>query len=163
MLKEQALSDTIQIKEILQNKEIHARIKQLYETGDLPDESLKRLIDVTPSDLLFDYALKRRKEYYGESVYVRGLIEFTNHCKNNCYYCGLRASNLNIERYRLTEDEIYDCAQDGYQLGFRTFVLQGGEDPWFTDDKICQIVHHLTESYPDCAVTLSICKSSSMA
>ena len=131
-------------------------IEQLYKTRDLPDESLKQLIELKESDSLFEYATKRRKEYYGDWVYVRGLIEFTNFCKNNCYYCGLRASNANIERYRLTPDEIYDCAEDGYNLGFRTFVLQGGEDPYFTDDRICEIVSHLSKKYPDCAVTLSI-------
>ena len=93
---------------------------------------------------------------YGKEVYVRGLIEFTNYCKNDCYYCGIRRSNREAQRYRLTEEEIMECAHEGYKLGFRTFVLQGGEDPFFTDDKICSIVQHIRHEYPDCAITLSI-------
>lgn len=93
---------------------------------------------------------------YGKAVYVRGLIEFTNYCKNDCYYCGIRRSNREAQRYRLTEEEIMECAHEGYKLGFRTFVLQGGEDPFFTDDKICSIVQHIRHEYPDCAITLSI-------
>ena len=150
------MPETIQLKNIVQDKAIQSLIVQLYETGNLSDDGLKQLIDLENAELLFEYALKRRKEFYGDSVYVRGLIEFTNYCKNNCYYCGLRASNAKIERYRLTPEEIYECAEDGYGLGFRTFVLQGGEDPYFTDDKICEIVRHLSAKYPDCAVTLSI-------
>ena len=131
-------------------------IVRLYETRDLPDDELKQLIAMPDGTKLFEYADKRRREYYGTDVYTRGLIEFTNYCKNNCYYCGLRASNQHVERYRLSEEEIYACADEGYLLGFRTFVLQGGEDPFFTDDKIVNIVAHLKESHPDCAVTLSI-------
>ena len=131
-------------------------IEKLYETRDLPDDALKLLIDLENSSDLFAYAVKRRKEYYGTAVFTRGLIEFTNYCKNNCYYCGLRASNCRVERYRLTLQEICDCADEGYDLGFRTFVLQGGEDPYFTDDKICEIVRSLIKKHPDCAVTLSI-------
>lgn len=93
---------------------------------------------------------------YGKEVYVRGLIEFTNYCKNDCYYCGIRRSNREAQRYRLTEEEIMECAHEGYKLGFRTFVLQGGEDPFFTDDKICSIVQRIRHEYPDCAITLSI-------
>ncbi len=93
---------------------------------------------------------------YGKAVYVRGLIEFTNYCKNDCYYCGIRHSNREADRYRLTDDEIMECCQAGYELGFRTFVLQGGEDPYYTDDRICSIVGLIKSLYPDCAVTLSI-------
>lgn len=81
-----------------------------------------------------------RRKYYGNKVYMRGLIEFTNFCKNNCYYCGIRRDNKNASRYRLTEEEILSCCKNGYELGFRTFVLQGGEDPYFTDEKIVDIV-----------------------
>ena len=80
--------------------------------------------------------VKNIEKYYGNKVYMRGLIEFTNFCKNNCYYCGIRRDNKNASRYRLTEEEILDCCKNGYELGFRTFVLQGGEDPYFTDEKI---------------------------
>lgn len=93
---------------------------------------------------------------YGDSVYIRGLIEFTNYCKNNCYYCGIRRGNAHAERYRLSEEEILECCEQGYALGFRTFVLQGGEDPYFTDERLIEIVREIRTSYPDCAITLSV-------
>lgn len=101
-------------------------------------------------------AARLREKYYGNKVYMRGLIEFTNFCKNNCYYCGIRRDNKNASRYRLTEEEILDCCKNGYELGFRTFVLQGGEDPYYTDERICTITEEIKKRYPDCAVTLSI-------
>ena len=97
-----------------------------------------------------------RRLYYGTDVYIRGLIEFTNYCKNNCYYCGIRCANSHVKRYRLSPEEILTCCQEGYALGFRTFVLQGGEDPWFTDAILCRIVSRIREAYPDCAITLSV-------
>ncbi len=93
---------------------------------------------------------------FGRLVYIRGLIEFTNICKDDCYYCGLRCSNSHVSRYRLTEEDIFDCCENGYQLGFRTFVLQGGEDPGFSDDALCRVVRTIKTRYPDCAVTLSV-------
>ncbi len=96
------------------------------------------------------------KQYFNNKIYIRGLIEFTNVCKNDCLYCGLRCSNCNIDRYRLTKEDILKCTDIGYQSGFRTFVLQGGEDTYFNDDKICDIVKSIKSQYPDCAVTLSI-------
>lgn len=93
---------------------------------------------------------------YGRDVYTRGLIEFTNYCKNNCYYCGIRKDNRNAERYRLTREQILECCQLGWQLGYRTFVLQGGEDPYFTDDRLERIVHSIRTAFPDCAITLSL-------
>ncbi len=87
---------------------------------------------------------------------MRGLIEFTNYCKNDCLYCGIRRSNKRADRYRLDKSEILDCCKEGWELGFRTFVLQGGEDGFFTDEKICGIVSQIKESFPDCAITLSI-------
>ena len=105
---------------------------------------------------LFSLARKRREEYYGSKVFIRGLIEFTNYCKNDCYYGGIRKSNRNASRYRLSDEDIISCCEEGYSLGFRTFVLQGGEDPYFTDERMCRIVSEIKKSYGDCAVTLSI-------
>ncbi len=94
--------------------------------------------------------------YFGNRIYIRGLIEFTGFCKNNCYYCGLRRENEKAQRYRLTEEEILSCCEQGYKLGFRTFVLQGGEDAWYTDARIEQIIRLIKGRWPDCALTLSI-------
>lgn len=106
------------------------------------------------------YAAARAREiahrYFGHKIYTRGLIEFTSYCKNDCYYCGIRRSNRKAERYRLEEEQILKCCENGYQLGFRTFVLQGGEDGYDTDERIVSIVSKIHERYPDCAITLSI-------
>ncbi len=107
-------------------------------------------------EYLFAKARAVREKIYGRDVYMRGLIEFTNYCKNDCLYCGIRRSAKNAERYRLTEEQILDCCKTGYGLGFRTFVLQGGEDGFYTDEKIVGIVSRIKENFPDCAVTLSI-------
>ena len=107
-------------------------------------------------ELLKEEAVKLRKQYYGTKVFTRGLIEFTNHCKNDCYYCGIRRSNSNAKRYRLSEEDILSCCENGYELGFRTFVLQGGEDVWYTDEKLVEIIRKIKAAYPDCALTLSI-------
>lgn len=107
-------------------------------------------------EYLFAKARAVREKIYGKDVYMRGLIEFTNYCKNDCLYCGIRRSAKGAERYRLTEEQILECCETGYGLGFRTFVLQGGEDGFFTDDKIVSIVSRIKEKFPDCAVTLSI-------
>jgi len=121
------------------------------------DNQLKELIiDDTVNESLRIKADKVRRKYYGNRVFVRGLIEISNICKNDCYYCGIRKSNKNISRYRLTEDEIYFCCETGYNLGFRTFVLQGGEDIYFNDTVLCRIVDNIKNKYPDCAVTLSM-------
>ncbi len=94
--------------------------------------------------------------HYGNKIYTRGLIEFTNYCRNDCYYCGIRRSNRRVERYRLTGDEIFDCCREGYGLGFRTFVLQGGEDKSYSDEDMVILIRRIREAYPDCAITLSI-------
>ena len=106
--------------------------------------------------LLAEAARSVRREIYGNDVYVRGLIEIGNICKNDCLYCGLRRSNDEVERYRLTPEEILSCADEGYDLGFRTFVLQGGEDSYFTDELLCKLIGEIKRKYPDCAVTLSL-------
>ena len=101
-------------------------------------------------------AKRIREEHFGNQIYVRGLIEFTNYCKNDCYYCGIRRSNPNAERYRLTMEQILECTHTGYELGFRTFVLQGGEDGYYTDERLEEIIKAIKEKHPDCALTLSL-------
>ena len=96
---------------------------------------------------LFEAADRVRRARYGADVYIRGLIEFTNYCKNDCYYCGIRRSNSRAERYRLTQAQILACCAEGYALGFRTFVLQGGEDPYFTDDRLCAVVSAIRKNH----------------
>lgn len=107
-------------------------------------------------DELASLARKACEEYYQNKVYIRGLIEFTNHCKNNCLYCGIRGGNNKVERYRLSKEEIIACSDIGYSLGFRTFVLQGGEDLYYTDDILEFIIKEIKKNHPDCAITLSV-------
>lgn len=137
-------------------KKIIASIKQ---NKSITKEELNVLLNTNDTDIeqyLFSCAKETADKIYGKDIFIRGLIEFTNFCKNNCYYCGLRRDNNFVERYRLDEKIILDCCKNGYALGFRTFVLQGGEDVYFTDKKICSIVSKIKEKFPDCAVTLSI-------
>lgn len=108
------------------------------------------------SEYLFAAARFVREPHYGHKVFLRGLIEFTNYCKNDCYYCGIRRSNKNAVRYRLTKEEILLCCKIGYTNGLRTFVLQGGEDMYFSAEKMTDIVSSIKKAYPDCAVTLSV-------
>lgn len=105
---------------------------------------------------LMQKASETRDIYYGKGVYTRGLIEFTNYCKNNCYYCGIRSGNKNVERYRLTKEQILHCCEVGYNLGYRTYVLQGGEDPYYSDDIMVDIISSIKKQYPECALTLSV-------
>lgn len=105
---------------------------------------------------LFENARQVRDSVYGRKVFIRGLVEISNYCKNDCFYCGIRRSNSNVSRYRLYENDILRCADRGYELGFRTFVLQGGEDAYYTDDALCSIISGIKAKYPDCAVTLSL-------
>ncbi|MDP4153691.1 MAG: [FeFe] hydrogenase H-cluster radical SAM maturase HydE [Bacillota bacterium] len=122
------------------------------------EEFLNLISNITEDDkqYLFGQAMQARRRHYGNAVYLRGLIEFTNMCKRNCRYCGIRAANKNADRYRLSNDEILSCCENGYRLGFRTFVLQGGEDDYFTDDRLCGLVSEIKARYPDAAVTLSV-------
>ena len=135
-------------------------IDKLEQEQTLSSEELIRLLreyeDQDLQDYLFEKSRAIRHHYYGNDVYIRGLIEFTNYCKNDCYYCGIRKSNPNISRYRLTKEDILSCCASGYELGFRTFVLQGGEDGYYTDDRMTDIVSSIKKEYPDCAITLSI-------
>ena len=122
-------------------------------------KELTELIDrntASPNAELMAEAAALRDKYYGRRVFVRGLIEFTNICKNNCLYCGIRAANKNVNRYRLTKDELIGCVKEGRALGFSTFVLQGGEDAYYTDDVLCDIVYSIKEYAPEAAVTLSV-------
>lgn len=103
-----------------------------------------------------EIALSKKEQIYGRRVYIRGLVEISNICKNDCNYCGIRKSNKNCTRYRLSEDEIFSCCVRGYALGFRTFVLQGGEDGYFTDGVLVPLIKRIKEAFPDCAITLSL-------
>lgn len=107
-------------------------------------------------DILFAAARETSREHFGNTIYLRGLIEISNYCKNDCYYCGIRRSNNMVERYRLTKDDIMACSDLGYSLGFRTFVMQGGEDSYYRDDLLVDILQTMKSKYPDCAVTLSL-------
>ncbi len=132
-------------------------ITQLQSMRDLPDDQLHSLIcDESATKALAAAADLVRREVYGRDVYIRGLIELTNYCKNNCYYCGIRRDNREVARYRLTHQQVLACCEQGYGLGFRTFVLQGGEDPHFTDSVVCKLVDAIKTAHPDCAVTLSL-------
>ena len=134
-------------------------IDKLAKDQTLSKEEFIRIIsgyDKQTSDYLFEKARAVRHRIYGHDIYIRGLIEFTNYCKNNCYYCGIRCGNKNAQRYRLSKDDIMFCCRQGYKLGMRTFVLQGGEDPYFSDDRIVDIIRTVKSCFPDCAVTLSI-------
>lgn len=107
-------------------------------------------------DELFASALAQKRKYYGDKIFFRGLIEISNYCKNDCLYCGIRRSNKNTRRYRLSHEEILGCCAEGYRLGFRTFVMQGGEDSFFTDEWMCKLISEIKSLYPECAVTLSL-------
>ena len=134
-------------------------VGKLYETHDLTDEELISLInsnDSEVSELLRQRADETRQEYYGKKVFLRGLIEISSFCKNNCFYCGIRRDNKNAQRYRLSREEILSCCENGYELGFRTFVMQGGEDAFYDDRFMCDIISEIKNRYPECAVTLSL-------
>ncbi len=134
-------------------------INRLGGTQSAEREELVYLIENITDDeaeILRKLAQKKALENFSKKIYIRGLIEISSYCKNDCLYCGIRRSNKNAVRYRLTKNEILSCCEKGYALGFRTFVLQGGEDGYFTDDLMCDIVGSIKSAYPDCAVTLSL-------
>ncbi|BEP29262.1 [FeFe] hydrogenase H-cluster radical SAM maturase HydE [Helicovermis profundi] len=139
-------------------------IYKLYENENLSDNELLKLLDEIDifsftdknRDLLFELSRKKRSIYYKDDVYMRGLIEFTNYCTNNCDYCGLRNKNINVDRYRLSKEQIIDCCKEGYKLGYRTFVLQGGEDNHFSDDVLVDLIISIKKLFSDVAITLSI-------
>lgn len=134
-------------------------IDNIAYTHNISFEEMTLLLEsanVAVGDYLASTARHIADTIYGKEIFARGLIEFTNYCKNNCLYCGIRNENKNINRYRLTKKEILSCTDQGYALGFRTFVLQGGEDPYYNDEKLCDIVASIKEKHSDCAITLSI-------
>lgn len=134
-------------------------IQKLFNSGDLTDDELKQLIlagDEPSAVFLQQKADEMRRRHYGKKVFLRGLIEISSFCKNDCLYCGIRRSNRSAERYRLSREDILECCKVGYELGFRTFVMQGGEDAFYTDDFMCGLISEIREKYPDCAITLSL-------
>lgn len=134
-------------------------IDQLAQNQNLTKEEFKLLLEnrnPENSSYLLEKAKMVRDANFGNEIYLRGLIEFTNYCKNDCFYCGIRRSNANASRYRLTKEEIMSCCENGYGLGFRTFVLQGGEDSGFTHESMVDLVKTIRKQFPDCAITLSI-------
>lgn len=134
-------------------------VEKLYQNGNLSDDELLSLINSNnehTSELLKKYADEVRQRVYGKKVFLRGLIEISSYCKNDCLYCGIRRSNKNAQRYRLSREKIMSCCENGYALGFRTFVLQGGEDAFFSDEVLVSIIGAIRGKYPDCAITLSL-------
>lgn len=142
-----------------EDKRIFSLIDLLAAEGKLNREQWREVLEGR-NQVRAAYAASRasavRDKVYGKKVFIRGLIEFTNYCRNDCYYCGIRKSNAHASRYRLTEKEILDCCREGWALGFHTFVLQGGEDGYYTDEKICRLIREIKARYPKCALTLSI-------
>lgn len=139
--KTKGLIDTLEKENELQKEEY------IYILENYDDETLS---------YIGEKAVKMSKKYFSDKIYTRGLIEISNICKNDCYYCGIRKSNSTLSRYRLSKEDILFCCREGYSLGFRTFVLQGGEDGHFTDDFLCDIIKEIKNLYPGCAVTLSL-------
>lgn len=131
-------------------------IDKLQKTHDLTDKEFLTLLSSPEDPYLTQTADSVRREVYSNKVYIRGLIEISNYCKNNCYYCGIRRDNKNVKRYRLSHDDIIECCIEGYSLGFRTFVMQGGEDNHFSDEEMCSVISDIKKRFPDCAVTLSL-------
>lgn len=134
-------------------------IDKLYIEEQLSKEELRDLLEGLDDDstiYLHEKANEKRLETYGNKVFMRGLIEFTNYCKQDCNYCGIRRDNKKASRYRLNKEQILECCEQGYRLGYRTYVLQSGEDPKYCDEDIIDIVKSIKEKYPECAVTLSI-------
>ena len=134
-------------------------VDKLCERRSLSVDEYERLVAGRTPELaeeLARRAVAERKRVWGTKVFARGLIEVSSYCVNDCYYCGIRRSNRQVARYRLSPERILACAEEGYGLGFRTFVLQGGEDAWFSDERLCDIVARVRSAHPDCAVTLSM-------
>lgn len=141
------------------NEKVKYLLDLLSVEHTLKTDEYKYLVentDISSAEYAAEKAVAIRRSVYGNAVFFRGLIEIGNVCRNDCLYCGIRRSNTNCERYRLTKENILDCCREGYPLGFRTFVLQGGEDASLSSEKICDIVESIKREFPDCAVTLSL-------
>ena len=138
-------------------------LHQLSEHGKLARTEYLHLLAHRKAiaETAMELAREVRRKYYGTDVYIRGLIEVSNICKNDCTYCGIRKSNQNVNRYRLNAEQILSCCRAGYRLGFRTFVMQGGEDGAFTDEFLCPLLRQIKTEFPDCAITLSLGERSS--
>lgn len=147
------------IIEMIHKKENMLLAEKLVEYHKLSKDEYIALLQGYDEEV-FEYlrskAVELRKKWYGNKVYLRGLIEFTNYCKNNCYYCGIRAENACAQRYRLSLEDIMSCCEQGYRLGYRTFVLQGGEDPFYDDNLMVEIIKSIKSTYSDCAITISL-------
>ena len=140
-------------------EQINALIGKLLDEHRLSAKEYEALIagrDAEAAEILAGAASEVSRRIYGNAIYFRGLIEISNICKNNCLYCGIRRGNTDCVRYRLTPEEILECADEGYSLGFRTIVMQGGEDPYYTDEVVCSLIREIKRRHPDCAVTLSL-------
>lgn len=132
---------------------------RIYKNGRAEKADILKLLSCTDDgdcQYLFEKAREVSQRTFGKNVYIRGLIEFTSYCKNDCLYCGLRKSNSRASRYRLTDEEILQCCESGYNAGFRTFVLQGGDDMYYTPERMCELIKKIKAAYPDCALTLSV-------
>ena len=153
-----------EVRENVMEKRLKEEIEQLT-AGRFPNEKeaygafirdLSEGVRKEERAYLFENSRERARTVYGNKIYIRGLIEISNICKNNCYYCGIRKDNRKIERYRLDAETIRACCRYGYEKGFRTFVLQGGEDPGLTDAVVTDLIRQIREEFPDCAITLSL-------
>lgn len=143
----------------LNNSSLYEILERLKAEGRLDREHWMRLLSSQETEIhdrAKEMALEITRKYFGNRIFIRGLIEFSNYCKNNCLYCGIRQGNRNASRYRLSSSDILECCRTGHALGFRTFVLQSGEDPYFTDERMVEIIRAIKSRYPDCALTLSI-------
>lgn len=143
----------------MEEKKLLDLIEKLNREHTLSREEWAALIrgqNKTLEEAVFEKARIYQQKYYGKDIFVRGIIEMTSCCKNDCLYCGIRRSNRHAERYRLSREQILECADIGHELGFRTFVLQGGEDPYYSDEDIAEIVSDIQKAHPDCAITLSL-------
>ncbi len=134
-------------------------IDQLRAKHKLAPEGYRALLTMRdPQDV--EYLMEQAREVaqarFGKGIFVRGLIELTNVCRNDCLYCGIRRSNSNVSRYTLTREQVLDSCEQGYKIGFRTFVLQGGEWGEERSTWIAELIRDIRQRWPECAITLSL-------